>query len=260
MWVFLVTTAGEPAGLKQAATSRAAPPEHDHYMEEVYEETEVVHSVDTATQALSGPPEGAAAFLQKAQGSKSVSKMLRAVERVAFISSTDLCLEQLNSSFIKQYGELSAWYVVASIYSTVFGFYTEVLVPWQLDKRVPRAAFWILGAWVMLWDNGCRLAWLFLERAARAAGEAPSRTAMITWAMGNDVNSLLLVPLACSYFASTRPSEEYLPNFDSMGSEESRGSAEGFSAPRGFSPMVIACGFLALAMNLEVKVSLVFGF
>ena len=26
MWVFLVTTAGEPAGLKQAATSRAAPP------------------------------------------------------------------------------------------------------------------------------------------------------------------------------------------------------------------------------------------
>ncbi|OLQ02061.1 hypothetical protein AK812_SmicGene15166 [Symbiodinium microadriaticum] len=213
--------------------------EHDHYVEEVYEETEVVHSVDTATQALSGPPEGAAAFLQKAQGSKSVSKMLRAVERVvvgrtavaergvllgrllllvaggAFISSTDLCLEQplvlyspkrgprLNSSFISQYGELS-----------------EVLVPWQLDKRVPRAAFW---AWVMLWDNGCRLAWLFLERAARAAGEAPSRTAMITWAMGNDINSLLLVPLACSYVASTRPSEEYLPNTDSMESEESRG-------------------------------------
>ena len=30
-------------------------------------------------------------------------------------------------------------------------------------------------AWVMLWDNGCRLAWLFLERAARAAGQGRAR-------------------------------------------------------------------------------------
>ncbi|CAE7339366.1 CPK3 [Symbiodinium sp. CCMP2592] len=264
----------EEESLKAATAQRGK--EHDHYVEEVYEETEVVHSVDTATQvgkALSyllrhGAPgrwmeDG---DVQIVHGDRKANKfrysllwdlgvllgrLLLLVAGGAFISSTDLCLEQLNSSFITQYGELSAWYVVANIYSTVFGFYTEVLVPWQLDKRVPRAAFWILGSWVMLWDNGCRLAWLFLERAARAAGEAPSRTAMITWAMGNDVNSLLLVPLACSYFASTRPSEEYLPNFDSMGSEESRGSTEGWSSPRGFSPMVISCGFLGLAMQTE---------
>jgi len=75
----------EEESLKAATAQRGK--EHDHYMEEVYEETEVVHSVDTATQALSGPPEGAAAFLQKAKGSKSVSKMLRAVERAGRVDT-----------------------------------------------------------------------------------------------------------------------------------------------------------------------------
>ena len=68
----------EEETLKAATAQRGK--EHEHYVEEVNEETEVVHSVDSATAALSSP-EGATAFLQEAKGSKSVSKMLRAVER-----------------------------------------------------------------------------------------------------------------------------------------------------------------------------------
>jgi len=75
----------EEESLKAAAAQRGK--EHDHYVEEVEEETEVVHSVDTATEALSGPPEGATAFLQRANASKSVSKMLRAVDRASKLDS-----------------------------------------------------------------------------------------------------------------------------------------------------------------------------
>ncbi|CAE7242821.1 unnamed protein product, partial [Symbiodinium sp. CCMP2456] len=75
----------EEESLKAATSQRGK--EHEHYVDELTEETEVVQSVDTATAALSGPPGMASAFLQKAKGSKSVSKMLRAVERASRVDT-----------------------------------------------------------------------------------------------------------------------------------------------------------------------------
>ncbi|CAE7445466.1 unnamed protein product [Symbiodinium sp. CCMP2592] len=60
----------EEESLKAATSQRGK--EHEHYVDEVTEETEVVQSVDTATAA---------------KGSKSVSKMLRAVERASRVDT-----------------------------------------------------------------------------------------------------------------------------------------------------------------------------
>ena len=43
--------------------------------------------------------------------------------------------------------------------------------PETLKRGFKKKTETLTRAWVMLWDNGCRLAWLFLERAARAAGQ-----------------------------------------------------------------------------------------
>lgn len=118
------------------------------------------------------------------------------------ISSSSLCAERFNAEYISKNHMLGGWYFGANLYSSLLGFCAEVVLPWSIAgiglSRCGAVCLWL---WCVVWDNACRLLWFLHERSARGDGHPPSRWPMVVWAVGNDINSLLLVPLVVSLLA-----------------------------------------------------------
>ncbi|CAJ1380447.1 unnamed protein product [Effrenium voratum] len=142
--------------------------------------------------------------------------LLPFIVAMAVISCSDLCFERLNSNYISEHHLLSAWYIIANIYSCCFGFYSDVILPWRLSS-VSRLLTCLLLLWCISWDMGCRLFWFFWERSARLQHEAPKRWPMIFWAVGNDLNSLLVVPIMCTFALQRKPASQELDDRGTRG-------------------------------------------
>mmetsp|Transcript_2994 Transcript_2994/g.7266 ORF Transcript_2994/g.7266 Transcript_2994/m.7266 type:complete len:760 (+) Transcript_2994:466-2745(+) len=120
---------------------------------------------------------------------------------IILVGITDVIALQWNEASIQEEHRLTVWYLFANAWSSLLGFYCQAILPWSVGLK-GRMRHWIqvcLWLWCVGWDQCMRVWWLYHERAARAAGHEPSRQQMLLWAIGNDLNSLILIPFVFIY-------------------------------------------------------------